>query len=112
VKALKIVFSDAAVSDILEQMDWYAEMGGHDLAKRWNESVTSTLLRIAGAPGIGARCLFRAKDLRGTRRLVVIGFPKHLIFYKAGKTHILVLRVVHGARDLESLFSDHKHSEP
>lgn len=34
----------------------------------------------------------------------VRGFPTHLIFYQRQNTRIVVLRVVHGARDLESLF--------
>jgi plasmid stabilization system protein ParE len=31
-------------------------------------------------------------------------FPKHLIFYQAESGEVLILRVIHGARDLESLF--------
>jgi len=31
-------------------------------------------------------------------------FPKHLIFYRAENREILILRVVHGARDPENLF--------
>jgi plasmid stabilization system protein ParE len=34
----------------------------------------------------------------------VSGFPKHLIFYRVEKDTLLILRVIHGARDLESLF--------
>jgi plasmid stabilization system protein ParE len=37
-------------------------------------------------------------------------FPKHLVFYQAGGGEILILWVVHGARDLESLFSEGEHS--
>ena len=39
-------------------------------------------------------------------RISVAGFPKYLIFYQAREGEILILRVVHGARDLESLFSE------
>jgi plasmid stabilization system protein ParE len=31
-------------------------------------------------------------------------FPKHLIFYRIENGKIVILRVIHGARDLESLF--------
>jgi len=34
----------------------------------------------------------------------VPGFAKHLIFYTIENDKLLILRVVHGARDLESLF--------
>jgi toxin ParE1/3/4 len=68
--------------------------------------VTDTLLRIAQRPGAGSRCRFTADELRGTRRMPVAGFAKHLIFYQSREGEILILRVVHGARDLESLFSE------
>jgi hypothetical protein len=35
VKRPRIVPSDAAVADILEQSDWYQEQSGDKLAKRW-----------------------------------------------------------------------------
>ncbi|HWW15869.1 MAG TPA: hypothetical protein VN310_14505 [Candidatus Dormibacteraeota bacterium] len=38
------------------------------------------------------------------RRMPIAGFPRHLIFYRAEEKEIRILRVVHGARDLESLF--------
>jgi plasmid stabilization system protein ParE len=36
----------------------------------------------------------------------VAGFTKFLIFYLSREGETLILRVVHGARDLESLFSE------
>ena len=100
-----IRFSDLAVADILEQSDWYEVQSGPKLATRWDRSVTSTVVRISTAPKSGALCRFQAEQLQGTRRVPVAGFPKHLIFYQVEPRGIFVLRVVHGARDLESLFS-------
>jgi len=42
---------------------------------------------------------------KGTRRVPVAGFSRHLVFCRLNPQGILVLRIVHGARDLESLFS-------
>ena len=103
-KKSSVAFSDAAIADILEQSDWYEGQADRSLAQRWEEAVTATLLRIAQRPGIGSRCRFTVDELRGTCRVPVAGFAKHLIFYQPRETEILVLRVVHGARDLESLF--------
>ena len=68
--------------------------------------MTSTLLRIARVPRAGIPCRFKADKLRGTRRLPITGFPMHLVFYQFREDEVRVLRVVHGARDLEALFSD------
>jgi toxin ParE1/3/4 len=104
VKRLHIVLTDAAVNDILEQAAWYQEQSGPKLARRWEQAVTSVLLRVAATPAAGAPCAFKAPDLKGVRRVPVPDFPKHLVFYRVRGQEQIVLRIVHGARDLESLF--------
>jgi toxin ParE1/3/4 len=103
VKNAWFVFSDAAVADILEQAEWYFTQSGQSLAKRWDKAVTSAVLRVVRNPASGTPCVFRPAELRNVRRVTIAGFPKHLLFYRIRKTEILVLRVVHGARDLEKL---------
>lgn len=104
-KSASIRFSELAVADILEQADWYEVQSGPRLATRWDRAVTATVVRICERPQSGALCQFKAEQLRGVRRVPVAGFPKHLIFYRTEPAGIFVVRVVHGARDLESLFS-------
>jgi toxin ParE1/3/4 len=104
VKPRKIVLTDAAINDILEQAAWYEEQSGLKLARRWEQAVTSVLFRISGTPAAGAPCNFKAPELIGVRRVPVPRFPKHLVFYRLQKQEMVVLRIVHGARDLESLF--------
>jgi plasmid stabilization system protein ParE len=101
---VELRLTDVAVSDIEEQADWYQQRSGHALARRWADEVTCALIRIEKNPRSGARCNFIADELRGIRRMPIGGFPRHLILYRAAETEIRILRVVHGARDLESLF--------
>ena len=103
-KKPRLVLSDAAIADIVEQADWYRGQSGAALAKRWEKAVTSALLRILTNPAAGAPCTFRPIDLRDVRRVTIRGFPKHLLFYRFQEAEVFILRVVHGARDLESLF--------
>lgn len=103
-KTPRLVLSDAAIADVVEQADWYREHSGPTLAKRWEKAVTSALLRILTNPAAGTRCTFRPIDLRDVRRATIGGFPKHLLFYRFYEAEIFILRVVHGARDLENLF--------
>jgi toxin ParE1/3/4 len=100
----KLCLSDVAANDILEQADWYEQRSGFTLAKRWESAVASALIRIVKNPQSGATCSFSADELQGIRRMPITRFPKHLIFYRIGGGEILILRVIHGARDLESLF--------
>jgi toxin ParE1/3/4 len=90
--------------NILEQADWYESQADHELAERWENAVTAALLRILTAPRSGQLCRFNSKELDDVRRAFVKGFPKHLVFYRFHNMELFILRVVHGARDLESLF--------
>ena len=96
--------SEAASADIVEQADWYEEKSDRKLAQRWSDAVTSAVLRIMRNPRSGTPCRFGPTELRNIRRMSISGFPKHLVFYRIGDHEVLILRVLHGARDLESLF--------
>jgi toxin ParE1/3/4 len=100
----EVRLSDAALWDILEQADWYEQRSGEALAERWGNKVASALIRIEKNPNSGAKCNFNAEQLRGIRRMPIAGFPRHLIFYRVEGDEVKIFRVVHGARDLESLF--------
>jgi len=95
--------TDVAVSDIQDQADWYEQRSGHVLTRRWESQITAALIRIEKNPRSGAKCGFSADELQGIRRMPIAGFPRHLIFYRAEEEEIRILRVVHGARDLESV---------
>lgn len=102
-KTPRLVLSDAAAADIVEQADWYLEKSGEVLAKRWEEAVTSAILRVVSRPAGGTPCTFQSPELRDVRRTTISGFPKHLLFYRFEGREIHILRVMHGARDLERL---------
>jgi toxin ParE1/3/4 len=100
----RLVFSDAAIADILDQSDSYIAQSGRKLARHWEKAVRSAISQIARGPATGSSCTFRMEDLRDVRRITITGFPKHLLFYQFNDEEVLILRVVHGARDLERLF--------
>jgi toxin ParE1/3/4 len=104
VKRLELSLSDAAEGDSLEQADWYERQADTRLSRRWNRAVSAALLLITEYPHSGALCRhFASEELQGIRRTSVSGFSKHLIFYRVESERIFILRVVHGARDLEGL---------
>ena len=102
-KKNRLVLSDAAVADIVEQADWYSTQSNKALAQRWEDSVTSAIMRVLNRPHAGTPCQFHAPELQDLRRSPIPGFPKHLLFYTFDSGEVLVVRVVHGARDLEAL---------
>ena len=103
-RKVQLVLSDLAVADILEQANWYIAKSGHPLAKRWDKAVTATILRILRNPSSGKLCSFKAPILRDVRSMAIREFPNHLLFYRVRHFEMIVLRIVHGSRELESLF--------
>jgi toxin ParE1/3/4 len=103
VKHSRLLLSDAAIADILEQADWYSVQSGEALAERWERAVTSAVLRVVNRPALGTPCTLNSVELQDVRRITIPGFPRHLLFYKFREKEVLILRVVHGARDLERL---------
>lgn len=104
-KKRKLFFTDAAIADVVEQADWYQSQSGRTLARRWERAVKSVVTFAIRRPGAGSRCTFKSAELHDVRRLPITGFPKHLLFYRYDEDVVSVLRVVHGARDLETLIS-------
>ena len=58
---------------------------------------------LAGQPKLAPAGRFRSRGLARIRIWPIHGFQKILIIYAAERTGIDVLRVVHGARDLDVL---------
>lgn len=99
----RLVLSEAAAADIVEQADWYATQSASALAERWENAVTTVIKSVLSHPQAGTPCRFYAHELRNLRRARVPGFRKHLLFYTFDSEKVFILRVVHGARDLEAL---------
>jgi toxin ParE1/3/4 len=94
------------VSDVLAQADWYEPQSNRTLGVRWERAVTATTVRLAKTPRAGSPCSFSSPQLKDLRRLPIDDFPSHLVFYRIAQNQIHILRVVHGARDLETLVSE------
>ena len=58
-------------------------------------------------PRAGVHRHFRRKDLADVRSWPIGGFKNHLIFYRPAPHGIEVLRILHGARDLDAIFDNH-----
>jgi toxin ParE1/3/4 len=93
-----------ARQDIIEQTEYLADEAGPETAEHFLDAVQHAETMLAEQPGLGA-----ARDygsITALRMYRVSGFQKHLIFYQPLADGIEVVRVLHSARDLQSLFDD------
>ena len=90
--------------DLLEQFVYLGEEASVDLAERYFAAVDETCALLLKHPLTGASYDSGVSDLEGMRRLPVKGFENYLIFYRPRTGGIDVVRVLHGARDIDNLF--------
>jgi toxin ParE1/3/4 len=57
-------------------------------------------------PDLGRARSFMRPGLSGLRSFRVAGFRNYLVFYRTSPCGIDIVRVLHGARDLDTLFAD------
>lgn len=95
----------AADRDLDEHAEFLAEESPR-LALRFLAAAAVTFRRLAGMPGIGSPRQFQNPRLAGVRQWRVQGFPNHLVFYRETDDGIEIVRVLHGARDIDRILEE------
>jgi toxin ParE1/3/4 len=75
-------------------------------ASRFLKAAEETFEQLLRSPQLGAMGEFRSRHLEGIRRWRVNGFENFLVFYRPVDDGIEIIRILHGARDIESLFNE------
>jgi len=90
----------------LDEIHAYISEDDLEAADRVLEAALSTFATLAGMPGMGRPRTFKHSELSGLRSFRIDGFRNYLIFYRVVSDGVEIVRVLHGARDLDVLFSD------
>jgi toxin ParE1/3/4 len=93
----------SADRDLDDQAAYLATQASLETALRFYDAASYTFGKIASMPGIGKRWPSANPRLAGLRVWRVEGFGKHLIFYRPADDGIEIIRVLHGARDIDSV---------
>jgi toxin ParE1/3/4 len=73
-------------------------------ADRLLDAAEETFKLIAESPDIGSQRSFR--KLSGIRSRAVSGFQNYLVFYRIQGKTVVIVRVLHGMRNLPRFFSE------
>jgi len=101
----RVRISPAADADISAAVEFIAR-GSGVAARCFLESVFDTFDRIRANPEGGRACELRDPRLQSVQWCPVQGFRAFLVFYRVGAEDVVVLRVLHGARDLPRALAD------
>ena len=92
-----------ALTDLVETAYYIAE-DDSDAADRFFDAFEASLETIRRTPKIGSIRKFQNRD--EIRMWFVRGFEKCLIFYTEDTNEIVILRIIHSARDYHRVFGD------
>jgi toxin ParE1/3/4 len=101
----RIIKRPAAKLDLIEQADFIAQ-DNLEAALRFLDAVEKTFAQLARLPRIGKSRKVKSRVFSNVRQFPITGFEKYLVFYRPIEGGIEVLRVLHGARDLNRLFDE------
>lgn len=93
------IISPEALQDMGDIRDYIA-MDDPDAADRVVKAFDEHVALLASQPELGQYM----PKLRGLRLWVVTEFPNYLMFYRQREGQVEIVRVLHGARDLPSVF--------
>lgn len=99
------VFGPRARLDVVE-LAAYIGSDNVAAANEFLDACQATFEFLAESPQLGAVYPTKNGRLVDLRAFRVKGFPNHLAFYLERVTGIEIVRVVHGARDLDAVFRD------
>jgi toxin ParE1/3/4 len=91
--------------DLLQQFVYFREEANLALAERYYAAVDQTCSMLVNEPHAGVLYDSGIAQLEGLRRFPVHGFENYLIFHLPRSSGVDVIRVLHGARDIDNLFA-------
>ena len=92
----------------MDVVELAADIGKENItaANRFLDACEAIFDLLAESPKLGAIYPTKNPRLAELRAFRIKGFPNHLAFYLERKNGIEIVRVVHGARDLDTVLRD------
>lgn len=101
----QLIIQPAADRD-LNEISAYLGQGQRDVGRKLLRSAQDAFQQLLKMPGLGEIVETGNLQLAGLRCWRVPRFKNYIIFYRPTELGIEVLRVLHGARDIETALGD------
>jgi toxin ParE1/3/4 len=106
----RLTLTPQADRDINNQFEYIAK-DNLEAAIRFYEAAFKTFDVLRTNPNIGPAREFENSELKDIRMWLVQGFEKYLIFYHTTDERVEIVRVLHAARDIDSVLSDEDETD-
>jgi toxin ParE1/3/4 len=98
---LLVIIRPAARNDQLDLAEYYDAEAGETVGNSFLQECDAGFERLSRFPDSGTLVRYKHPKLEGCRFILVPEFEKILIFYKRLPGCIEIVRILHGARDIE-----------
>jgi toxin ParE1/3/4 len=99
----RIIRSDLALNDLEEQAE-YIRLRSPRAALRFLDAAESLFRQLASMPGIGERFETANPLFEDLRCFPIPKFPSRVVYYRPLQDGIVVIRILHAARDADRIF--------
>lgn len=100
--SLLLQISHLASQDF-DEIYTYISQNNPDAALRFFDAARETFAKIATTPNLGRVYPNQNKSLTGLRKWGITGFKSYIIFYLIREDVLIIVRIIHGARDFPAL---------
>lgn len=101
----KLIIRNLATQDLRQQANYILSNGNVAAAEHFLELAEATFSQILITPKIGKSIDFVFDRMGEIRQWRIKNFKDYLVFYRVQEEEVEILRVLHGARDLEGILS-------
>lgn len=102
----RIVVEQEAEADLLAAVRYYRRARSPETARRFVTAAQETFVQLARTPDIGRLYQTTHPQLQHLHIWRVRRFERYLIFYYFTNQTLFIVRVLHGARDIERLLEE------
>ncbi|WP_017295636.1 type II toxin-antitoxin system RelE/ParE family toxin [Geminocystis herdmanii] len=93
------------VSQYLDDLFQYLVRENKNIALKFFDSSREIIALLAQMPNLGKSCQFAHPKLKGLRQYRVKDFNKFFIFYFYTDNLLIIVRVIQGNRDIETILN-------
>ena len=106
----RIIRSDLALED-LDALSEHIRQRSPRAALRFLRAAELSFRKLSSMPGIGERFETDNVLYQEIRSLPISGFPSYIVYYKPLGDGVVIIRVIHAARDIDRIFGDENSAE-
>ena len=107
-KKTKIFISKRAEIDT-EEITLYLALDNPPAETKFREALEAAYTLLSTMPDMGSTRDYHNPRISHLRMFPIIKFENFLIFYQSTEEELIVVRVLHGARDIAALFEDEEN---